>query len=98
MTMLERIKRIARKKGIEFENIIESPLTDKKYRIIFKDKRPIDGRRPDFVDFGSKGMSDYLIHKDKERRRRFHQRFENNKGYNDPSSGLYYSQNLLWPL
>lgn len=85
---IERIKRIARKKGIDFEDIIESPRHDKKYRIIFKDRRPID--------FGAKGMSDFLIHKDKERRRRFHQRFENNKGYNDKNSGLYYSQNLLW--
>ena len=88
--MLERIKRIARKKGIEFEDIIDSPVEGKKYRILFKDKRPID--------FGSKGMSDYLIHKDKERRRRFHQRFENNKGYNDPDSSLFYSKSLLWPL
>jgi hypothetical protein len=36
-----------------------------------------------------------LIHKDERRRERFHQRFKNNKGYNDPTRGLFYSRYLL---
>lgn len=90
MTILERIKRIARKKNIEFEDIIDSPVEGKRYRVIFKDKRPID--------FGAKGFSTYLEHKDKERRRLWHSRFKNNVGYNNPDSGLYFSARILWPL
>ena len=48
------------------------------------------------VHFGQKGYQDYLDHGDKKRRRNFHNRFRNHKGYNDKTSGLYYSRMLLW--
>jgi hypothetical protein len=82
-------KKIARDLRIDFiEDIIISPLKNKKYRVILS-----DGKK---IDYGAAGMEDYLIHKDEERRDRFHKRFKNNKGYNDRNSGLYYSARLLW--
>jgi ribosomal protein L31 len=79
---------IAQKLKIPFKAITTSPLKSKKYRIYLNDGS--------HVDYGSAGMSDYLIHQDKKRRARFHQRFQGNKGYNDSKSGLYYSKLLLW--
>ena len=70
------------------DDIVISPLKNKKYRIIFK-----DGTN---VDYGSFGMNDFLITNDKKRKELFHQRFKNNKGYNNYNSGLYYSSRLLW--
>jgi hypothetical protein len=69
---------IAQKLKIPFKAITTSPLKSKKYRIYLNDGS--------HVDYGSAGMSDYLIH----------QRFQGNKGYNDSKSGLYYSKLLLW--
>ena len=48
------------------------------------------------IDYGAVGMSNYLIHKDEKRRKRFHQKFKNNNGYNDPNSGLFSSRYLTW--
>jgi hypothetical protein len=64
-------------------DIESSPLSKKKYRILLTDGS--------HVDYGAMSMSDYLIQKDEKRRLRFHQRLLNNKGYNNPQSGLYYS-------
>ena len=69
-------------------NIQLSPLSKKKYRVYLSDGS--------HVDYGSFGMSDYLItYKDEKRRLSFHQRFQNNKCYHNPRSGLYYSARLL---
>jgi hypothetical protein len=82
-------KRIAKKLGwTNLRDIVESPRKNKKYRAIMKNGS--------YVDYGAVGMSDYLQHKDEARRMRFHQRFQNNKGYNDPTSGLFFSRYLLW--
>lgn len=56
-----------------------------------------DGRTAT-VQFGAAGMSDYTLHHDEERRRRFHARFRSliaTKG-NDPRSPMFYSAHLLW--
>ena len=82
-------KRRAKQLGMHWvQDIVLSPLKNKKYRVLFK--------YGTHIDYGSLGMSDYLIHRDERRRNRFHQRFENNKGYNDPKSGLFYSKWLTW--
>jgi hypothetical protein len=83
---LDEVRRIAKEKGIKGE-ITKSNRKDKKYAIKTKDKT---------IHFGAKGMSDFTIHKDEKRRKRFHDRFRNNKGYDDKTSGLYYSRKLLW--
>lgn len=50
------------------------------------------------INFGAAGMTDYTIHKDKEKRRKFRGRFamliEQTK--DDPTSPMYYSAWLLW--
>ena len=88
LKMIEMQKKMARKQGIAFKDISISTRKDKKYAITLPNGK--------VINYGSLGMSDYLIHGDEERRRRFHQRFRGNKAYNDPTSGLYYSRHLLW--
>jgi hypothetical protein len=91
MTQDELIKRqlsLSRKYQIALRSIEPSPLKQSKYRITL-----LNGKR---IDYGRTGYSDFLIHKDEARRARFHARFRSNKGYNDPSSPLFYSRLLLW--
>ena len=65
----------------------------KKYYVIYNGKR---------INFGAKGMSDYTIHKDDERRERYRKRhmgIKNKKGelvYKLKTSPSYWSLNLLW--
>jgi hypothetical protein len=80
--------KLAKKYKIPVNKIIISPRKQKKYRIYLDNG--------EYYDYGAVGMDDYLIHKDDERRLRFHKRFKNNVGYNNPKSGLYYSVRLLW--
>lgn len=80
--------KLAKKYKIPVNKIIISPRKQKKYRIYLDNG--------EYYDYGAIGMDDYLIHKDDERRQRFHNRFKNNVGYNNPKSGLYYSVRLLW--
>lgn len=88
MTNIQKVKEIAKRAGIDFEDITPSPNKQKKYRIYIRGQSP--------VDFGATGYSDFLIHKDEERRQRFHNRFKNNPSINNPTSGLYYSARILW--
>ncbi len=50
--------------------VVKSANSKKKYDAFFKDK---DGKEKK-VSFGAAGYSDYLIHKDKERRERYRKR------------------------
>ena len=79
---IQKAKRKAKKLGV---NIEPSKRKNKKFHVIDTD-----------IHFGAKDMSDYLIHNDYDRRKRFHDRFKSNKGYNDKKSGLYYSSRILW--
>jgi hypothetical protein len=68
-----------------------SPKNDKKYRVTFEDNK--------FVDFGGKGYSDFTIHKDPERMRRYIAR-HSRMGETWTKSGLrtagFWSRWLLW--
>lgn len=87
MSKLEEIRKIAKKKNIK--GLIEpSTRKGKKFMITLE-----SGKK---IHFGADGMQDHIDHRDEKRRNNFHNRFRNNKGYNDPNSGLYYSQKLLW--
>ena len=46
--------------------------------------------------FGAKGMSDYTIHKDKERRLRYRKRHKNDLKTNDYTRAGYLSYYILW--
>lgn len=86
MDKLDKVRKLARSKGIKGE-IKLSSRKDKKYMINVNNKT---------IHFGARGMSDFIEHKDEQRKKNFHSRFRNNKGYSDKESGLYYSRMLLW--
>ena len=46
--------------------------------------------------FGASGMSDYTIHKDKERRARYRSRHKKDLNTNDPTRAGYLSYYILW--
>lgn len=78
----------------------------KKYDAIFREKNcPCKPReevkcgRPELtVSFGAKGMSDFTIHKDEERKNLYLKRHEKNEDWNDPLSAGALSRWILWNL
>ena len=72
--------------------IIPSPKPDKKYMAVFRK----DNGREKTTHFGSKGMTDYLISKDKERRERYRKRHRKDLKTNDPTRAGYLSYYILW--
>ena len=68
----------------------KSPNPKKKFRVVFD-----DGKR---VDFGAKGYSDYTIHKDPERMKRYLHRHRSRENWT--KSGIqtagFWSRWLLW--
>lgn len=54
-----------------------------------------DTNRIKKVSFGAAGMSDYTIHKDKDRRERYRNRHKRDK-INDPYSPGFWSWHVLW--
>lgn len=61
---------------------------DKKFDAVI-DKKNI-------VSFGQKGMSDYTIHKDKERKERYINRHKKREDWTDPKTAGFYSKHVLW--
>lgn len=65
----------------------------KKLYVIYNEKE---------IHFGSRGMSDFLIHRDNERRERYRKRargikLKNGKpAYLDKNQPAYYAYNILW--
>ena len=55
-----------------------------------------DKGRQKKTNFGARGMSDYTIHKDKERRERYRARHKKDLKTNDPTRAGYLSYYLLW--
>lgn len=47
------------------------------------------------ISFGARGMSDYTIHKDKDRRERYRNRHRSDR-INDPFSPGFWSWHVLW--
>lgn len=70
--------------------LMKSPRPNKKFRVVLP-----GGRK---VDFGAKGYSDYTIHKDKERMKRYiirHQKREN-WGKSGVATAGFWSRWVLW--
>ena len=63
----------------------------KKYMIQFK-----KGNKTITRKFGSKGMSDFTIHKDKKRRDRYIKRHKKDLRTNDPTRAGFLSMYILW--
>lgn len=72
--------------------LTRSPKPEKKYRVTFEDS----GKH---VDFGQRGYSDYTIHKDPKRMRRYidrHARMGENWRVTGMNSAGFWSRWLLW--
>ncbi len=72
--------------------LTKSPKKDKKYRVTFSP----EGKK---VDFGQKGYSDYTIHKNRERMKRYigrHARMGENWRVTGKYSAGFWSRWLLW--
>ena len=67
--------------------IKKSTRKDKKLMAVFPDRT---------VHFGAAGMSDYTIHKDKERKQRYIDRHRKNENWNDYKSAGALSYHILW--
>ncbi len=81
--------------------LTKSPKKEKKYRVTFKSKgTPLSNDSSRHVDFGQKGYSDYTIHKDRARMKRYigrHARMgENWSVVTGKYSAGFWSRWLLW--
>jgi len=74
-------------------SVTKSDKKDKKYDAKFENKKT---KRIKTVSFGAKNMSDYTIHKDKERRERYRKRHQKDLKTNDPTRAGYLARFLLW--
>ena len=72
--------------------IKKSTKPGKKYMAVFTK----DNGRKKTTHFGSAGMSDYTIHKDKERRKRYRDRHRKDLKTGDYTRAGYLSWYLLW--
>jgi hypothetical protein len=68
--------------------LVRSPNPDKKWRAIFDDGTT--------TDFGSAGMTDYTLSKDKLRRENYLSRHRSRENWNDPKSAGALARHLLW--
>lgn len=73
--------------------VIEKGTAKKKWKAIFYDDK---GKRIKTIQFGSKGMSDFTINKDKERKQRYLDRHRKRENWNDPMTAGALSRWLLW--
>ena len=71
--------------------VLPSQKENKKYTAYFT-----DNNKEKIAHFGLKGSSDYLIHKDKERRKRYLIRHKNDLNTNNPIKPGYAALFLLW--
>lgn len=78
-----------RKKALSLgaSDLRKSKKKGKKYDVIYKGK---------VISFGSEGMSDFTIHKDKERKQRYLDRHKKNENWNDPMTAGALSRWILW--
>ena len=70
--------------------ITPSDRKDKKFMARIDDNKSIH--------FGAKGMSDYTIHKDEERKERYILRHQKNEQWNDIYTAGFWSKHCLWNM
>lgn len=66
---------------------------DKKFMAIFYDD---DGKKKKTTHFGAKGMSDFTIHKDKQRKERYLDRHRKRENWNSFMTAGSLSRWILW--
>ena len=74
-------------------SINKSTKKNKKLTAIFENKKT---KRTKTVNFGSAGMDDFTITKDKEQRERYRKRHQKDLKTNDPTRAGYLSYYILW--
>ena len=74
-------------------SINKSTKKNKKLSAIFENKKT---KRTKTVHFGSAGMADYTITKNKEQRERYRKRHQKDLKTNDPTRAGYLSYYILW--
>ncbi len=75
-------------KCLSLVKLVKSPNKEKKYRAIFNDGT--------HTDFGAKGYSDYTIHKDYDRMKRYDSRHKRREDWNKMKSRGALSKWILW--
>ena len=73
--------------------IKKSDKSDKKYMAIFINN---DNTKKKIIHFGANGMSDYTIHKDKERKERYLNRHRKRENWNQCDTAGALSRWILW--
>jgi hypothetical protein len=68
--------------------ISPSTRADKKYQAI------IDHHKT--VHFGSKGASDFTLHKNEARKKRYEDRHRKHEDWTNPETAGFYAKNILW--
>ena len=66
----------------------ESPRKTKRYRLVFDDAS--------YVDFGARGGKTVVDGRTQKEREAWIARHSKDKGYDDPTAGIFYSRMLLW--
>jgi hypothetical protein len=79
---------------MKLEFLGKSTNPDKKMMAIFR----MENGRTKTTHFGAAGMSDFTIHKDEERKKRYILRHKANENFNDPTSAGALSRWILWNL
>jgi hypothetical protein len=79
----------------KFIKVVKLPKGDKKkFKAIFENTKT---KREKTIKFGAGGMSDYTIHKDKQRQKRYIARHSKmNEDWNDPLTAGFWSRWMLW--
>lgn len=73
--------------------ITQSDRKGKKLMAVFENKKT---GRTKTTHFGADGMSDFTIHKDEARKKRYLDRHRKNENWNDPTSAGALSRWILW--
>lgn len=72
--------------------ITKSNKPKKRYKALFK----LENGKKKTIHFGSSEHSNYTIHKDKERKKRYINRHKKRENWNDPLSAGSLSRYILW--
>lgn len=96
--VFRRFERLKKPDRVASWTLAPSPRAAKKWVVTIVPNGVNGTSKPIQVHFGDSSMEDYTQHRDKERRRRFHQRFATliAQTRNNPLSPMYYSAKLLW--
>jgi len=79
---------------MKLEYLGKSTHPDKKMMAVFR----MENGRTKTTHFGAAGMSDFTIHKDEERKKRYILRHKANEDFNDPTTAGALSRWVLWNL